>query len=274
LEVAFRQAAEPKLAQILAEPNQSAQGSQAAQSFSSDIDITNQSTPQEQADRLMGELAADGGEFFNVSDGTGVLNLLTRLAQNTGDEDRAVELFQRALQQGQREGWYPTILAQYHKGLGDLYMAQGLPVKAADSYRAAIGLDGWWPQAQLGLAFALENVGQSGLALAQLKSAVEVAPGYVEAQVALADFYEQQGEPAEALRLYQQTANEHPGNPRATLALAQAWQTRQRWDEAERSYRRTIALTPGNSESYVDLASLLMEQARYDEAEPMLLAAL
>ena len=273
LEVAFTQAAQPRLAQALANGNQ-AQDSDINQSFGSDVDITTGSTPQERADQLMGELAADGGEFFTVGDGTNALNLLTRLAQDTGDEGRAVELFQQALEQGRREGWYPTLLAQYHKGLGDLYMAQGQPMMAADSYRAAIGLDSWWPQAQLGLAFALENLGQMDLALAQLKSAVEVAPGYVEAQVALADFYEQHGQPDDALALYQHVASEHPGNPRATLALAQAWQTRQAWEDAERSYRRTIALTPGNSEAYVDLASLLMEQARYIEAEPMLLAAL
>lgn len=282
LEVAFTQAAQPAISRIVGGMNQ-AENNQATQTFSSDSDSTDigaattlpgATTPQEQADLLMGELAADGGEFFRVSDGAGVLNLLTRLAQNTGDEDRAIELFHQALEQGQREGWYPTLLAQYHKGLGDLYMAQGQPSMAADSYRAAIGLDGWWPQAQLGLAYALENLGQADSALAQLKSAVAVAPGYVEAQVALADFYEQHGEMDEALRIYEQTAGYHPGNPRATLALAQAYQTRQQWEDAERSYRRTIALTPGNSEAYVELASLLLAQARYDEAEPMLVAAL
>jgi tetratricopeptide (TPR) repeat protein len=277
LEVAFIQAAQPTIQQVVGGLNQ-AQNDSATQSFNSDAEtvpgVTAGSTPQEQADRLMGELAADGGEFFTVGDGTSVLNLLTRLAQTTGDEERAIELFQRALEQGRREGWYPTILAQYHKGLGDLYMAGGQPSMAADSYRAAIGLDGWWPQAQLGLAFALESLGQTDLALSQFKSAVEVAPGYVEAQVALADYYEQHGQLDEALALYDEIAGDHPGNPRATLALAQAYQTRQIWEESERTYRRTIALTPGNSEAYVDLASLLMEQARYDEAEPMLMAAL
>jgi tetratricopeptide (TPR) repeat protein len=276
LEVAYAQASAPRLTTLLGGIDQSGEVSGPAQSFSSDAPASaaRPNTPEEQADQLMGELAADGGEFFNVSDGMGVLNLLTRLAQDTGDEARAVELFHRALEQGRREGWYPTILAQYHKGLGDLYMAQGLPAMAADSYRAAIGLDRWWPQAQLGLAYALESLGQNDLALAQLKSAVEVAPGYVEAQVALADFYEQHGQLDDALALYGQVAGEHRGNPRATLALAQAYQSRQQWDEAEQAYRLTIALTPGNSEAYVDLASLLLEQARTIEAEPMLLAAL
>jgi tetratricopeptide (TPR) repeat protein len=275
LEVAYAQAAAPKLARTLPGLGKPTEQGDIAQSFGSDVDTTAPAgTPQEQAQRLMGELAAEGGEFFAVDDGTGVLNLLTRLAQDTGDVDRAIALFKQALEQGTREGWYPTLLAQYHKGLGDLYMAQGLPVLAADSYRQAIGLDSWWPQAQLGMALAFESLGQPDSALAQLEHAVEVAPGYVEAQVALADFLEQHGEPERALELYRQTATAHPGNPRATLALAQAWQSRQRWDEAERTYRRTLAISPGNSEAYVDLASLLLAQARYAEAEPMLTAAL
>jgi tetratricopeptide (TPR) repeat protein len=283
LEVAFSQAAQPKLTQSLAQSSQAAQDDGISQSFNSDASTTantspsgsaGANTPQEQANRLMGELAADGGEFFQVGDGTGVLNLLTRLAQDTGDEERAIELFQRALDQGRREGWYPTILAQYHKGLGDLYMAQGQPMMAADSYRAAIGLDGWWPQAQLGLATALESLGETELARSQLQSAVEIAPGYVDAEVALADFDAQHGNKDAALQRYQQIASEHPGDPRATLVFAQALQARQQWDEAEDVYRRTLALTPGNSEAYVELASLLMEQARYSEAKPMLLAAL
>lgn len=274
LEVAFVQAAEPAVARTLPGLGKLAPEDQAAQSFDSDADPTTGGATVDPAARLLDELAAEGGDLFTVGDGTGALDLLTRLAQSTGDIDRAIDVFQRGLDQGRREGWYPTVRAQYHKGLGDLYMAQGLPVLAAESYRNAIALDSWWPQAHLGLARALESLGRTDELMTQLQRAVDAAPGLVEAQVALADFYERQGDSARALELYQTTAAAHPGNPRATLALAQAYQTRQRFEEAEQTYRRTLVLTPGHSEAYVDFASLLMEQARYAEAEPMLLAAL
>ena len=230
--------------------------------------------PRDDADRLLGELAGESASLFAVDDGMSVLNLLTRLVQSSGDIDRAVDLYQRALDQGQREGWYPAVLAQYHKGLGDLYLAQGLPVLAAESYQNAIALDAWWPQAQMGLARAQETLGQPDAALAQLKQAVDAAPGYVEARIQLADFYEQQGDADTALELYRSTAAAHPGNPLATLSLAQAYQTRRMTDDAERTYRQTLALTPGDSDAYVELASLLMDQGRVIEAEPMLMAAL
>ena len=239
-------------------------------SFNSDQDAAGD--PQARADRLLGELADSAS--FNVGDGAGVLNLLTRLSQTTGNVDQVIHLYQRALEQGRREEWTPAVMAQYHKGLGDLYLAQGLPMLAADAYRSAMGLDNWWPQAQLGLARALESLSQPELALAQLEDAVAIAPGYVEAQIALARFLEQRGRDEESFARYTAVAARHPGNPMATIALARAQQSRRLYEDAERSYRRTIALTPGSSEAYTELAALLLEQARYHEAEPMILAAL
>lgn len=239
-------------------------------SFNSDQDANGD--PQARAGRLLGELASDAS--FRIGDGAGVLSLLTRLSQTTGNVDQVIHLYQRALEQGRREEWTPAIMAQYHKGLGDLYLAQGLPMLAADAYRSAMALDNWWPQAQLGLARALESLGQPELALAQLEDAVAIAPGYVEAQIALARFLEQRGRDEEAFARYNAVAARHPGNPLATIALARAQQSRRLYEDAERTYRRTIALTPGHSEAYGELAALLMEQARYHEAEPMILAAL
>lgn len=274
LAAAFDQAAAPRV--VRAQPGLGKQtpASDWANQFSPMDQAGSGAVERNQAEELLGELAGQGEQLFAVADGLSVLDLLTRLVKSTGDIDRAVDLFQRGLDQGRQEGWASTVLAQYHKGLGDLYLAKGLPMLAADAYRNAVALDSWWPQAQLGLARALESTGQVELAQAQLEEAVATAPGFVEAQVALAEFYERMGKGDAALELYRQTAAAHPGNPRATLALAQAYQSRHQWDEAERAYQRTIALTPGNSDAYVDLAALLIAQARYQEAEPMLLAAL
>ena len=275
LDVAYAQVSDPQPAQGqagLSRPVPS--NAQGAEFSPAPGEQDGKDSPRDEVDRLLGELAGEGAGLFAVDDGMSVLNLLTRLAQNSDDMDRVVDLYQRALDQGRREGWYPAVLAQYHKSLGDLYMAQGLPVLASELYRNAISLDAWWPQAQLGLARAFETLGQTDAALAQLEQAVAAAPGYAEASVQLADFYEQQGEAAQALELYRATAQAHPGNPLATLALAQAYQSRRAYEDAERAYRRTLALTPGNSEAYVELASLLLDQGRVIEAEPMLAAAL
>ncbi len=228
----------------------------AASSFNSDATqpVANAAAGQEQetVDQIIAQLAKRGDQIFSADEGANVLNLLTRLAENTGQMDNIMQLYLRALDQGKQEGWYPVAMAEYYKGLGDLYLAQNQPSAAVDAYRKSTALDDRWPQARLGLARALTEVGQVPEAVSELGSAVKIAPGFVEAQIALGDAYQQEGENTKALQIYKETAQAHPGNPRATLALARAWQDRQAWDNAERSYRQTIAMNPGDADAYVD----------------------
>jgi tetratricopeptide (TPR) repeat protein len=213
-------------------------------------------------------------QLQQVDEAVNAVRVLTRLYQLHDQSDRAIQLFQAKIQQGAAEGWSPILLAQFHKGLGDIYMAQGQVESAAQAYQQAIALDNWWPEARLGLAEALSAQGDSTGALHQLETAVDVAPGSVEAQVALARALDQQGQRDQALEIYQAAAQAHPGDPRATLALARALQNRNRWDEAERSYRETIASNAGTAEAYIGLAELSTDLTRYDEADRLLQQAI
>ncbi|UCC86832.1 MAG: tetratricopeptide repeat protein [Anaerolineales bacterium] len=199
---------------------------------------------------------------------------LARLYQLHDQADRAIRLYQQKLQKGVAEGWPPTILAQFYKGLGDVYLGQGQLDLAKDAYQQAAGLDNWWPEARLGLAATLSAQGNAADALQHLQAAVEVNPGSVEAQLALASALDQQGNLDQALEIYQNTARAHPGNPRATLALARAWQDRKRRDLAEQSYRETMAMNPGTPDAYLGLAGLYVDQTRYEEAETLLRQAI
>jgi tetratricopeptide (TPR) repeat protein len=198
------------------------------------------------------------------------VRVLARLYQMNDQPDQAIQLYQQKLQQGALEGWAPTILAQFYKGLGDLYMGQQQLDPATQAYQQAVNLDNWWPEARLGLAEALSAQGDPTAALHHLQTTVDIAPGSVEAQVALASTLDQQGERDEALKIYQAVAQAHPGNAQATLALARAWQDRNRWDKAEQTYRETIAMNAGTVDAYVGLAELSTDQTRYDEAEKLL----
>ncbi len=200
--------------------------------------------------------------------------VLSRLYQLHGQTDQAIQLYQQQLELGTAEAWPPTILARYHKGLGDLYLAQEQLDPAVAAYEQAIALDNWWPEARLGLAEALAARGHSAQALEQLQTAVAVAPGSVVAQVALANALERQGEADQALAIYQATAGVHPGNAYATLTLARAWQNRRQWDLAEAAYQATLALNPGASDVYVGLAEVALFRGHYDEAAQLLQQAI
>jgi len=202
------------------------------------------------------------------------LGLLAHLYQLSGQNDDAHALYTQLIAEGELYGWPPATLAGYHKGIGDLALAQNQPTDAVEAYQAAIRLDEAAPQARLGLARALADLGRGAEAIEQLRAAVNAAPGYVDAQVALASALDQQGSHDEALAIYEATAATHPGNARATLALAHAWQGRGQWDNAEQSYRATIITNPGSADAYVGLASTLLDRGRYTETQALLDKAL
>ncbi len=226
------------------------------------------------AERIIAELLQSSDMVFESNEGASLLSMLTQLAKPENNHSDIALLYQKAIDAGEQAGFYPVDLARYYKGLADLYLLQEQPILAAEAYRTASTLDNWWPQARMGLARALEEVGQNEEALAQLRSAVQIAPGYVEAQIALADALAERAMNREADAIYADIAESHPGNARATTALARAQEANHQWTEAEASYRQTLKLNPGNAEAYVDLAALLLTQARYEEAQPLLDKAL
>jgi tetratricopeptide (TPR) repeat protein len=243
-------------------------------SYALESDETVDSVAQLLGDRLTPNDPGTPERIQRVDEAVGAARVLARLYQMHDQTDQAIQLFQAKIEQGTAEGWSPIILAQFHQGLGDIYLARGQVESATQAYQQAVALDNWSPEARLGLAEALSAQGDTEAALHHLETAAEVAPGSVEAQVALARALDQKGEGNQAFEIYQATAQAHPGDPRATLALARALRVRNRWDEAEQVYRETIAMNAGTTEAYIGLAELSIDRARYDEAEPLLQQAI
>ena len=187
--------------------------------------------------------------------------------------DQALQLYLQRLEEGRRDGESSTIMARYHKEIGDLYLVRYKLDEAIAAYRESIRLDSWSPSARLGLAEALTLKEKPDEAITQLETAVSLSPGAVEAQIALANTLDDLGKTTEAMTIYINTSRNHPGNGQATLALARAWQARSRSDKAEESFRETIDKNPGSADAYVGLAELHLDANEYDEAEALLLEA-
>lgn len=228
----------------------------------------------EDAEQLLAELLSP--ESINLAAETGgdSLRILARIYQSTAGPEKAVAFYKELIAAGEQNGWYASVLAEYYKELGDLYLSDDRVTEAADAYARAVALDDWWPQPRLGLARALADLGQMDAAIEQLQTLVTIAPGYVEAQVSLAAALETTGAGDAALEIYEQTARVHRGNVHATLALAHARQNRGDWERAEGTYRETLEMNGGSADAYVGLATLLNKQSRYAEAQPLLERAL
>ena len=226
------------------------------------------------ANQIVDEIVTPSGINLAADTGGDSFRMLAHIYQSTAGPDEAIAFYEQLIDVGEQHGWYATVLSEYHKELGDLYLAQDQATEAMEAYANAVALDDWWPQPRLGLARALADLGQTEVAIEQLHNLVDIAPGYVEAQVALAGALELSGAGDSALTIYEDTASVHAGNANATLALARAHQNRGEWELAENAYLHTLTMNPGNSEAYVGLATLLNNQSRYAEARTLLENAL
>lgn len=227
-------------------------------------------TPDHHLQGPLSQASRPATTLLEADENSNALRLLARLYQVRGQADQAIQLYKLKIRQGHNEDWYPTTLAQYQKGLADLYFTQGQLDQALAGYRQAVALDEWWPEAHLGLARVLSERGDTANALRHLQIAVNLAPSSVEVRVALANLLDEIGDHDQALAMYQMTAEAYPGQAQATLAYGRALQERNRWKRAEEIYRATITSNPGSPDAYVSLAELLLNQARYDEAEALL----
>ncbi len=184
------------------------------------------------------------GDFVQVMSPSDVF-ALAQIYRGRSQGEQALQLYLQRLEEGQAAGESPTILARYHKEIGDLYLSRLELVQAIAAYEESIRLDSWSPSARLGLAEAFTLQDKLDEAVEQLETAVTLSPGAVEAQIALANTLDDQGKTTEAMTIYINTARNHPGSGQANLALARAWQARNRWDRAEESFRRHDCQEPG-----------------------------
>ncbi len=198
---------------------------------------------------------------------------LAQIYQVQAKGDQALQLYLQRLEQGQKEGESPTLMARYHKEIGDLYLVQYRLDEAIAAYEESIRLDSWSPAARLGMAEALTLKEKPDEAVEHLEKAVSLSPGAVEAQIALANSLDDLGQTTEAMTIYVNTARNHPGNGQANLALARAWQARSRADRAEHSFKETIAKNPGSADAYVGLAEINIDAGEFEDAEALLTQA-
>ena len=212
--------------------------------------------------------------FNSPDDQINTISIFARLLQVNQQVSEAIELYQSRIDAGQETNLAPPILAQYYKGMGDLYLSELDYAEAITAYQAAIAHDGWWPEAYLGLAEAQTSEGDALSALQSLKTAVALAPGSAAAQIALATNLELRGESEQALAIYQATLADHPGDAQTSLALARAWQARNHDEEAYTYFQRAISQSPNTVDAYVGLAELALAQKQWDESQSYLDQAL
>lgn len=185
-----------------------------------------------------------------------------------------IDLYLGWIDEGKKAGWSPAVLAQYYRGLGDLYLARAETAAAEDAYQTAVDLAEWWPEARLALAQALIDQEEVEAAIPHLEIARTLSPGSVETAVSLANAYTLIGNNSAAEAIFESAAARYPGHPLATLAAARYWQGQNDWEMAEAYYTQTLVHNAGTVEAYIGLADSAIAQGNYELADQMLQDAL
>jgi len=197
-----------------------------------------------------------------VPDHPDVLHLLGLAAKQRGDQLKAVELIERALD---RLPGHPV----FHNNLGNILLDAGEPEAAINHYRQAIDSEPAYVDAQFNLGIALERQGKSREAIACYRATLILNPGYVDARHNLGVTLESLGHVEDAVAEYRKAIATSPDYARAYYRIASA--APEMLDEAERLAMEALQsnLDPAGDAAihlHFGLASAYAEVGRSDDA--------
>jgi tetratricopeptide (TPR) repeat protein len=186
-------------------------------------------------------------------------------------------------------------LAFVHNNLGIVYDRRGQHQKAAEQFRAAIGVDPKYVAPRILLGTSLLALGRTGEAVRELEQAVALAPREPLARLQLAKAYEQAGNRTGAVDQYRALREQAPNDPEYAYQLGRAYLRVSEWslgqlkridprsarlhqaqghtyrvqgraEQALRAFERAAEADPRLPEIHLAMAQIYLEQNRLAEA--------
>jgi len=136
-------------------------------------------------------------------------------------------------------GNFRNVSAEYHYQLGRLQEAQGLYDEAVANYKTAVELAPTHQRAQFHLAYRYDLSGYEDLAIEQYKQVVANSPTYVSGLLNLAVLYEDRGEFEKASACIDKVLESHPNHPRAALFYKDVESSKTMFYDEEREKKRS-----------------------------------
>ncbi|MCU0255650.1 MAG: tetratricopeptide repeat protein [Vicinamibacterales bacterium] len=181
--------------------------------------------------------------------------------------ERAVELFQRALEQDPR-------YALAHAGLAEAFWRLSRYTKKAEQAalaeqhaRRAVELDPLVAQAWVTLGIVHAGSGRAEEALQALQHALDRNPRSADAHREMANAYDRLGKKDEAEATFRKALELRPDDWVNHVALGNYLYRQNRFADAEQAYRRALSLVPDNARAWSNLGSSLYFQSKRAEAE-------
>ncbi|MDQ2901635.1 MAG: tetratricopeptide repeat protein, partial [Acidobacteriota bacterium] len=200
------------------------------------------------------------------------IELLRR--DNTGNADRALPLFEKAITLDSRSalpyaGLAEAQLEKFIKGDGPSWLD-----RAESSAAKAKSINADSVPVLLVSGSVRQRHGLYEAAIRDFTRATEIGPNDSEAWRRLASCYERANRPEEAAATYQKAIEAQPNYYPLYLSYGTFYFARGEFGRAEEQYRRVVAVAPGLASGHMNLGLALMQEGRFPEAEGQLLEAL
>lgn len=187
-----------------------------------------------------------------------VYNILALALEKTGDQDRALLNYGKAIAADSGSARYLINRAMLYHDLGKYKEAE-------DDYRKALGIN-HSPEALVGLALTLMETGKYENTNRLLDEAIALDPKYHAAHSALARFYINKGDKAAARKAATEALRLAPENPNATYWLSSVEYEEGNFEAALKGYRSVVYIWPKSPVLQNDIGHTLVELGRFDEA--------
>ncbi len=178
--------------------------------------------------------------------------------QNVGQFDQAKECYRRAV--SLRPGYFEALINMARM------LAGTEPVDAITCYRQALHLAPNLPEIQVELGNALARSGHFHEAISSYRQAIALRPDLADAYTALGIALMESGMSDEAIKTFRQASQLQPDSFGAQNNLGKALCDRDELDEGIACYQRALELKPGFAEGHNNLGCALQLQGRVTEA--------
>jgi tetratricopeptide (TPR) repeat protein len=160
----------------------------------------------------------------------------------------------------------PEVTAAAHKGFGDVMLQRGSFAKAAESYRAALGLRSLWPEAENNLGNAFKLQGDLESAEHHYRQALAADPHFSPANNNLGVLLAEKDRLDEAADCFREAASASSSIREAQNNLATTLLQLGRLDEARAEFEGALAKDPDDPDALIGMARLLRASGEPDEA--------